>query len=173
MRYLKLRREERETLLRSLREMPAWVGGFAAGLSAADEARRPAAGGFAPVEQCWHLADLEREAFAERLRRLREEDRPVLADFDGERAAVERAYLSRTCAEAVAAFAEARRRNLDLLASIRPEEWERAGTQEGAGDVMLCDLPSMMAEHDAAHRREIEAWLEERRPGGAGPATAR
>jgi hypothetical protein len=24
---------------------------------------------------------------------------------------------------------------------------------------MLCDLPVMMAEHDQAHRAEIEAWI--------------
>ena len=28
---------------------------------------------------------------------------------------------------------------------------------------MLCDLPSMIAQHDAAHRGEIEAWLREPR----------
>jgi hypothetical protein len=32
--------------------------------------------------------------------------------------------------------------------------------QEGFGPVSLCDLPSMMAEHDDSHRREIEAWLD-------------
>src|SRR6185369_4629976 len=123
-------------------------------------------------EQCWHLADLEREGFGERLRRLREEDRPVLTDWDGERAAVERAYRQRTCADGVAAFAAARRANLALIASIRAEEWERTGTQDGVGPVALCDLPAMMAEHDASHRREIEAWLaENHRPaGGDAPA---
>src|SRR5262245_53177687 len=105
MRYLKLRREDRESLLASLQEMPAWLDRTFESLNAAEAARRSSDGMFAPVEQCWHLADLEREGFAERLRRLREEDRPVLADWDGERAAIERAYRSRTCADGVAAFA--------------------------------------------------------------------
>jgi len=161
MRFMNLRREDRESLLASLHEMPAWLGRTFGSLSAADAARRSSDGMFAPVEQCWHLADLEREGFAERLRRLRDEDRPVLADWDGERAAIERAYRERTCADGIAAFAAARRANLALIASIRAEEWERAGTQNGVGPVALCDLPAMMAEHDASHRREIEAWLAE------------
>ena len=165
MRYLNLRREDRESLLASLQEMPSWLGRTFGSLDAAEAARRSSDGMFAPVEQCWHLADLEREAFAARLRRLREEDRPVLEDFDGERAAIERSYRTRTCAGGIAAFAEARRANLALIESIRPEEWDRAGTQDGVGAVMLCDLPAMMAEHDASHRSEIEAWLRERGTG--------
>jgi hypothetical protein len=175
MRYLNLRREDRESLLASLQEMPAWLGKTMGSLNAAEAARRSADGMFAPVEQCWHLADLEREAFAERLRRLREEDRPVLEDFDGERTAIERSYRTLTCAGGIAAFAEARRANLALIQSIRPEEWDRAGTQDGVGAVMLCDLPAMMAEHDASHRREIESWLREQgRPvGDDSPAAER
>ena len=169
MRYTNLRDTDRDALLTSLRDMPAWLAGMMRDLSAGESVRRARGGGFAPVEQCWHLAELERDAFALRLRRLREEDRPVLADFDGERAAIDGNYLGRTCADGLAAFAAARRANLDLIASIRAEEWGRAGRQEEVGDVMLCDLPAMMAEHDASHRREIEAWFAERaKTGGAG-----
>src|SRR5204863_7413280 len=102
MHSLNLRRDDRESLLLSLQEMPAWLGRTFEPLSAGEAVRRSADGRFAPVEQCWHLADLEREAFAERLRRLREEDRPVLGDWDGERAAIERAYLRRNCADCLA-----------------------------------------------------------------------
>jgi hypothetical protein len=38
------------------------------------------------------------------------------------------------------------------------DQWSRGGTQEGVGRIALCDLPSMMAEHDASHRAEIAAW---------------
>jgi hypothetical protein len=169
MRYLLLDRPEREELLERLSAMPAWLGDTLGALAPEDAKRRGPAGGFAPVEQCWHLADLEREAFAERLRRLRQEDQPVLADFNGDRAAVERHYLTLSAAEAIAAFAAERARNIALLRRIRPEEWNRSGRQDGVGTVMLCDLPVMMAEHDAAHRAEIEAWIESR-PGELRPA---
>lgn len=166
MRYTNLRDSDRAALLGALRDMPAWLAGVMRELSAEETVRRARGGGFAPVEQCWHLAELERDAFALRLRRLRDEDRPVLADFDGERAALDGNYLGRTCADGVAAFAAARRANLELIASIRADEWGRGGSQVGVGDVMLCDLPAMMAEHDASHRREIEEWLGERAKSG-------
>lgn len=48
--------------------MPAFLTERFAPLSA-EEARVPGPdGGFSPVEQCWHLADLEREGFGTRIR---------------------------------------------------------------------------------------------------------
>lgn len=125
-----------------------------------DDARLSGPGGaFSPVEHCWHLADLEREGFAERIRRLRAEVNPVLPDFDGARIAEERAYKTRSLSEGIESFREARLRNLQTLRSITSEEWLRSGNQDGMGVVMLCDLPTMMEAHDAAHRSEIDAWV--------------
>jgi len=39
----------------------------------------------------------------------------------------------------------------------------REGVQEGVGPVALCDIPSMMDQHDESHRTEIESWVRERR----------
>jgi hypothetical protein len=115
--------------------------------------------GLSPVEQCWHLADLEREGFGLRMRRLRAEDQPQLPDFDGAAIARERDYRSKSLAEGLAAFRRARADNLAFIVAIGVEEWQRAGVQDGVGPVTLCDIPVMMSEHDAAHRAEVEAWL--------------
>jgi hypothetical protein len=125
-----------------------------------DEARaRGPNGAFSPLEQCWHLADLEREGYGVRIEKLLSETDPFLPDFDGDRIARERQYSIRaTLAEAIVAFAEARLANLETLAALPAEAWTRAGTQEGVGAVTLSDLPAMMREHDATHRAEIEAW---------------
>ena len=56
------------------------------------------------------------------------------------------------------AFARARQDNIDALARVTPSEWKRRGLQQGVGPISLCDIPTMMAEHDAAHRDEIIAW---------------
>jgi hypothetical protein len=127
-------------------------------LPSADAARPGSDDTFAPVEQSWHLADLEREAFAVRIERLLAEIEPALPDFDGARVARERGYRSRSLAAGIAAFREARLRNVAVLRDVPAEAWTRRGAQEGVGPVSLCDLPTMMAEHDAAHRAEIEAW---------------
>lgn len=158
MKYLMLNRGEREALMAGLETMPGFLAERLASLST-DEARRPGPDeAFSPVEHCWHLADLEREGFGARIRRLLEEDDPSLPDFDGARLASERDYRSRSLQDGLAAFRTERSANLALLRTVAPEQWAREGSQEGVGRVGLCDLPSMMAEHDASHRAEIEAW---------------
>lgn len=163
MRYLALGTDAQQELLARLDEMPAFVETAFASLSGDEEAVRAADGAFSPVEQCWHLADLEREGFRVRIGRLLHEDDPELFDFDGSRIAEERGYRTLSLAEGLRAFRAARAETLALLRTIEGEAWKRSGRQQGVGAVMLCDLPSMMAQHDAAHRGEIEAWLRERR----------
>ena len=123
----------------------------------------PREGGFCLVEQAWHLADLEREGYGERIRRMLAEDDPLLADFDGDKVARERSYRTKSLEEGMAAFAAARTANVVLLRSLAPQSWDRAGRQEGVGPVALRDIPRMMREHDAAHRDEIAGLLGETR----------
>ena len=80
-----------------------------------------------------------------------------------DRAAVERQYKRRSPVEGIQAFREARAANLALIRSVASADWSRSGTQEGVGKIMLCDLPHMMAQHDAAHSAEIAAWFANRR----------
>lgn len=162
MRYMLLTRADQETLLQQLGAMPNVLDAAFGGLSATD-ARIEGADGFSPVEQCWHLADLERDGYGVRIRRLLTEDEPVLPDFDGERVARERDYKSLSISEGLAAFRLARAENLTALRRVSDDEWERRGTQDGVGRVGLCDVPAMMAEHDAAHRKEIETWVRDQR----------
>jgi hypothetical protein len=158
MKYLELNRNGRISILDELESMPAFLEQTFGSLSEPERLARGPSEAFAPVEQCWHLADLEREGFGMRLRRLRDESEPFLPDFDGGRIAVERDYLRRSLGDGMSAFRVARSENLDLLRSLQLDQWSRAGTQLGVGRVMLCDLPHMMAEHDTAHRDEIHAW---------------
>jgi hypothetical protein len=163
MRYTMLKAPEREMLLAGLAAMPGFL------LSAFEcltENAATTAGPdqtFSPVEQCWHLADLEREGYAVRIRRLLAEDDPLLKDFDGARVAEERAYKRLSLEEGIEAFRAARAANLHALQDLRDADWARRGVQEGVGAIALCDVPAMMAEHDAGHRREIEAWRKARR----------
>jgi hypothetical protein len=123
--------------------------------------QRPAAGGFSMLEQVWHLGDLEHEGYAERIARLRREDRPHLPDFDGDRIARERDYQSLDLADGLTRFGVARARNLAILRELAGDEWGRSGTQDHVGPVTLRSIPRMMREHDESHRREIVALLDE------------
>jgi hypothetical protein len=156
MKYVNLGRNEHEGRLEELVAMPDFLAERLGSLDPEPAAKPGPAGSFSPVEHCWHLADLEREGFGVRISRLRTETAPHLADFPGNRLAVEREYRKKDLAEGIAAFRQARAKDVAVLASVEDADWSRAGTQEGVGPVMLCDLPSMMAQHDRSHRAEIE-----------------
>ena len=85
-----MKRREFEALLVTLESTAALLSRAAATLSPAEARRRPAAGGFSLVENVWHLADLEREGYAVRIRRILGETNPALLNFDGDRIARER-----------------------------------------------------------------------------------
>jgi hypothetical protein len=158
MQYMKLDTAEREELLASLVSMPGFVRAAYAHVNP-EQCRAPGSdGSFSPVEQVWHLADLEREGFGERIRRLLAEPEPQLPDFDGARIAADRNYRSRSLEEGLLAFEAAREKNIAVLRAVDAHAWVRSGTQDGVGRISLCDIPSFMAQHDAAHRIEIDAW---------------
>ena len=163
MRYMKLNREDRQALVGRLAGMPDFLEVTFGQLDRAEALECGPNGEPSPVEQCWHLADLEREGYAVRIRRLLDEVDPMLPDFDGTRIAKERNYRTRPLSTAIVAFREARAANLAELRRAEAGDWLRAGVQEGVGPVALCDIPAMMDQHDEAHRSEIEAWLRERR----------
>jgi hypothetical protein len=158
MEYMKLSADEREALIAKLAEMPAFLERELLRLTPQETLMAGPDEIFSPVEQAWHLADLEREGFGLRIRRLLSETDPRLPDFDGTAVAAQRNYRQRSIAEGLSIFKAARRDNLALLRSVPSDAWTRAGEQEGVGPVALCDMPSFMAQHDAAHRAEIEEW---------------
>jgi hypothetical protein len=162
MQYMNLPLAQREAVLDSLNGMAGWLEQIFGGLTADEAAARPDAKTFAPIEQVWHLADLEREGFALRIGRLLQEPEPFLPDFDGDAVAEARHYRSLSLREGLAAFREQRQKNLATLRGVDAGDWNRSGTQQGVGPVSLCDMPVMIAQHDAAHRGEIEAWLSRR-----------
>lgn len=163
MKYRGSETAEAGALVAALASMPAFLETSLGGLSPEEATVAGPRGAFSPVEHCWHLADLECEGYGVRIRRLLAEDEPDLPDFDGDRIARERDYRSRALDEGLRAFRAARATNLERLRDVAAGAWQRGGRQEGVGRVALCDLPTMMAEHDAAHRAEIETWLQGRR----------
>ena len=158
VRYMKLTEVQQHELLEALAGMNRFLRESFASLTP-EEARTPGPGGtFSPVEQVWHLADLEREGFGVRIRRLQTEINPHLPDFDGTKIAQERNYRSLSLAEGLGAFEAAREANLRALQALAPKDWLRSGTQDGVGAVSLCDMPTFLRQHDRAHIAEIEEW---------------
>ena len=152
-----------DATLEALNEMPAFLERAFARLSHSDLRRRPsrAPDDFAFVEQVWHLADLEREGYGQRIRRIIDEREPALPDFDGARIALERNYSARDAREALTLFRAAREHNVAILRRATPEDLARRAVQDEVGRITLADVPRMMSAHDASHRREIDALLRE------------
>jgi len=104
MKYLRLTRIEKDTLWRELEDMPRFLAERFAALTREASTTRGPDGTFSPVEQSWHLADLEREGFGLRIQRLLREKNPQLPDFDGARVAQERRYHTKSLQEGIAAY---------------------------------------------------------------------
>jgi hypothetical protein len=158
VRYMRLGTEKREEFLASLEGMPGFLKSALSGLDPEQARSRGPDGILSPVEQVWHLADLEREGFRERIDRLLAEAEPELPDFNGAKLAADRNYRSLSLEDGLSAFEDARLANISALRAIDDQSWFRSGTQEGVGRVALCDIPGFMFQHDFAHRTEIEAW---------------
>ena len=157
MQHMRLPPKGQQQLLDNLASM-LWFLAERFGALSEDDARLRDGDVFSPVEQVWHLADLEREGFGVRIERLLNEDNALLPDFDGAEAAQRRNYRRKSLRDGMRAFARARQDNIEALARITPSEWTRRGVQQGVGPVSLGDIPIMMLEHDAGHRAEIIAW---------------
>ena len=166
-----MNRRELETFFLTLESTPALLARAAAELPEDRVRQRGTTGGFSLVEHVWHLADLEREGYFVRIRRLLTEDEPLLSNFDGERVASERVYHRRNLAEGLLAFTTARTRNLQRLRDASADDWRRAGRQEGVGRIVLSDIPRMMTEHDRAHGVEIAELVRELRDSIVPPTT--
>jgi len=154
-----------EELLPSLEELPGLLQRVVDGLVEGDQRRRPAVGGWAVVEQAWHLADLEAEGYGVRIERLLVEEDPELPDFDGETAAKVRRYESLDAARGASRFRLARAANLARLRGVHGATWGRPGRQEGLGPVELGHLPRMMRDHDRSHAHQLADLLAEIEPG--------
>ncbi len=158
MQYMKLNRIEQHELLSSLQDMPRFLAQIFADIDDEQARRVVADQGFSPVEQVWHLADLESEGFGQRIQRLLTEQQPELPDFDGDRIARERDYKTLSIKQGLQAFQQAREKNIAAINGIRDDQWQRSGTQAGVGAVSLCDMPVFIRQHDESHIKEIQDW---------------
>ena len=154
-----MKRRKLETLLLTLESTPSLFARAAVSLTREEVRWKPQDGGFSLLENVWHLADLEQEAFGLRIRRILSEEEPTLSNFDGERIARERVYNDRDLAEGLVSFAQSRAHNVEILRGLSRSDWKRVATQESVGRIALDDIPRLMAEHDIAHTTEIRNLL--------------
>ncbi|MFP5342920.1 MAG: DinB family protein [Candidatus Limnocylindria bacterium] len=115
--------------------------------------RRPPSGAWTAREIVHHVADSESMAFI-RLRRLIAEDEPVIQGYD-ESEWARRLHYDRPIETSLAVVAAVRAGSLELLRSLTPAEWSRAGTHSESGAYSVDDWLTIYAEHSHDHADQI------------------
>lgn len=114
---------------------------------------------FSVAENICHLRDIEREGYSVRLRRLLDEEQPLLPDIDGARLAQERGYNSQPMPSALEDFAAERMCNVGVILGLQTEQLGRSGVLQTVGDITVERLLAIMEEHDREHLQLIEEAL--------------
>ena len=110
------------------------------------------------IEQVCHVRDIEVDGYHVRFQRTLSESNPTLASIDTEALAKERSYGSSSAEAALVAFSEARAKTIALLASLRPEQFDRPAVFEGYGPLSLRSLVHYLCSHDQQHLAGLQ-WL--------------
>ena len=115
--------------------------------------RRAAPDEWTAREVVHHLADSEATAYV-RLRRLIAEDAPVIHGYD-EPEYARRLHYDRPITSSLAVLGAVRAASLELLESLTPEEWRRAGTHSESGPYSVEQWLEIYAGHSHDHAEQI------------------
>jgi hypothetical protein len=142
-----------------LRQVPDLIDSAVQGLPDDDLRRRPSPDEWSILEVCCHLRDAA-DFEGQRIRRLVEEDGPVLEPYDQEEMARERNYQGddpRRVDIALRAFWGGLAYQLEGLSD---EEWERGGAHPERGPVTVRSRAEAEVEHAQAHLEQLTAIRE-------------
>jgi hypothetical protein len=146
--------ESMQNAINQLSAMPSLVRKLLCAMDPVKLRTKPAPDLFSPLEDVWHLRDIEMEGYLVRIQRTLTEQSPVLVDLNGGQMAIARRYNERELAPAVEGFASARAESIRLLKGVPPDAWTRAA-QFANLTISLRELIEMMLEHDRGHLSSI------------------
>lgn len=139
-----------------LRRVPDLIEGAVQGLSDDELRRRPSPDGWSILEICCHLRDAAEEEGV-RIRRLVEEDGPVLEPYDEQEWARERDYQGDDPSRVRAALRAFFGGLAYQLEGLSDEQWERGGTHPESGPVTVRSRAEAEVAHARAHLEQIRA----------------
>jgi hypothetical protein len=143
----------------ALKTAPEILAGLLQGIS--QERARSAKGGdenWSIAEVVCHLRDAE-EIGLQRTTAMRDQDTPTIVGYDQELLARERDYRHADVHAALSAFSAFREKYIALLASLQPEEWDRAGEHTEVGCITIFSMAVHKSSHDAIHCAQIARQL--------------
>ena len=113
---------------------------------------------FSALEQACHLRDIEIDGYQMRIRRLLEEENPVLVSIDGYALARQRRYSDADPGDVLAEFRTARNATIQLVQGITDSQMMRQGCFDGYGRITLRGLIHFLCSHDQQHLACMQ-WL--------------
>jgi uncharacterized damage-inducible protein DinB len=147
-----------EHLIAALERAPAIVVPLVRQADPAILKRRPAPGEWSIHENACHLAEVH-PLFFSRLDLLLSQDNPPIKSYDPGRDDPEDALLHVDLGEALQRFEHDRRRLVDRLRRLRPEEWTRTARHEEYNAYSVFMMFRHLALHDFHHAYRIEELL--------------
>jgi uncharacterized damage-inducible protein DinB len=125
------------------------------GLSEEALKKRPDKENWSAVEIICHMRDVD-EAFFFRFKTVLDVDDYKFPAADADRWAADRQYIRNNAVEALSAFRTRREENIELLKTLKPEQWERAGTHSKHGRMTITNIVELMVRHDNDHLEQLK-----------------
>lgn len=144
----------REESMKALRAVPVVARTLVGGQNDTALRRRPAPGEWAAIEVIAHMADTDERAL-ERIRHMRDEDEPLLAAFDPEALAVERAYVTMPIEPTLRRLEGTIATLIGDLDALDDEGWERTGRHEAHGRMSIAVYLTHVAAEDVDHLAQL------------------
>lgn len=110
---------------------------------------------WSPIQIVCHLLDHESAVHRTRLERILAEDNPFIANPPLPPGPKEAIPCGDGGQEIAMRFLEERRKTLDLVASIQPEDWSRRARHSIFGPTTLLEMAHFTAQHDRLHLNQL------------------
>ena len=146
----------RQEIVDILRALPDQIETLVRDLDEEALRRRPAPDEWSIKEICAHLRD-SLEIDGERIRRMVEEDEPVIPAYDQEALARERDYQNESMPLILTALRAFCGGNAYVLERLSEGQWQRGGRHEERGPIAVGSYAEHQAEHVRAHLEQIRS----------------
>lgn len=113
---------------------------------------------FTAIEQLCHVRDIEIDGYHVRLRRMIEEENPILLSIDGYELAEQRRYQTANPAEVLASIRTARGQTMQIIRSLTKTQFYRTGFFPDYGQLTVKALIHYLCSHDQQHLAGMQ-WL--------------
>jgi len=146
----------RQKIVDTLRALPGQIEALVRDLAEEALRQRPVPDQWSIKEICAHLRD-SLEIDGERIRRMVEEDEPIIPAYDQEALAREHDYQNESMPLILTALRAFSGGNAYVLERLSEEQWQRGGRHEERGPIAVASYAEQQAEHVRAHVEQIRA----------------